>query len=81
MAIEDAVVLAKALRDSPSLGTALETYELLRRPRVELNVANSARLTAGRMPDRRPRRRDGPPPGVPDEELARRLDWATATAL
>ena len=81
MAIEDAVVLAKALRDAPSLGTALETYELLRRPRVELNVANSARLTAGRPADRRPRRRGGPPPGVPDEELARRLDWATATAL
>jgi 2-polyprenyl-6-methoxyphenol hydroxylase-like FAD-dependent oxidoreductase len=81
MAIEDAVVLAKALRDSPSLDEALETYELLRRPRVEFNVANSARLTAGRAPDRGPQRRDGPPPGVPDEELARRLDWATATAL
>jgi 2-polyprenyl-6-methoxyphenol hydroxylase-like FAD-dependent oxidoreductase len=81
MAIEDAVVLAKALRDTPSLATALETYELLRRPRVEFNVANSARLTAGRAPDRPQPRRDGPPPGVPDEELARRLDWATATAL
>lgn len=79
MAIEDAVVLAKALRDSPSVGAALETYEVLRRARVELNVANSARLTAGRSPDRGPRRPDGPPPGVPDEELAHRLDWATAT--
>jgi 2-polyprenyl-6-methoxyphenol hydroxylase-like FAD-dependent oxidoreductase len=70
MALEDAVVLAKALRAAPS--TALEAYERLRRPRVELNVANSARLTAGGAP----RRSSGEPAGIPTEELARQLDWA-----
>ncbi|MDN3351485.1 FAD-dependent monooxygenase [Actinomadura sp. DC4] len=70
MALEDAVILAKALRDAPS--TAFETYERLRRPRVELNVANSARLTAGGAPRRSP----GAPAGIPPEELARQLDWA-----
>jgi 2-polyprenyl-6-methoxyphenol hydroxylase-like FAD-dependent oxidoreductase len=70
MALEDAVVLAKALRDTPA--TALETYERLRRPRVELNVANSARLSAGGAPSRSA----GAPAGIPEEELARQLDWA-----
>jgi 2-polyprenyl-6-methoxyphenol hydroxylase-like FAD-dependent oxidoreductase len=70
MALEDAVVLAKALRDTPA--TALETYERLRRPRVELNVANSARLSAGGAPSRSA----GAPAGIPQEELARQLDWA-----
>jgi 2-polyprenyl-6-methoxyphenol hydroxylase-like FAD-dependent oxidoreductase len=70
MALEDAIVLAKALRDDPS--TALETYERLRRPRVERNVADSARLSAGGAP----RRSAGEPAGIPQEELARQLDWA-----
>jgi 2-polyprenyl-6-methoxyphenol hydroxylase-like FAD-dependent oxidoreductase len=48
MALEDAVVLAKALRDAPTRDEALNTYERLRRPRVELNIATSARLTAAR---------------------------------
>jgi 2-polyprenyl-6-methoxyphenol hydroxylase-like FAD-dependent oxidoreductase len=76
MALEDAIVLAKALRDVPSMDAALETYELLRRPRVEHNIANSARLTAGRAPDTA-RPRPAGPAGVPDEELVRQLDWAT----
>jgi 2-polyprenyl-6-methoxyphenol hydroxylase-like FAD-dependent oxidoreductase len=79
MAIEDAVVLAKALRDAP-MDRALETYERLRRPRVERNVANSARLSAGRVAGRPPPRREGPPPGVPDEELTRQLTWTTPIA-
>jgi 2-polyprenyl-6-methoxyphenol hydroxylase-like FAD-dependent oxidoreductase len=73
MAMEDAVVLAKALRDAPSTEAALATYERLRRPRVEENVAHSARLTAGRAS---PRRTDGGPAGVPDEEILRQLDWS-----
>jgi 2-polyprenyl-6-methoxyphenol hydroxylase-like FAD-dependent oxidoreductase len=75
MALEDAIVLAKALRDAPSTDAALETYELLRRPRVEHNIVNSARLTAGRAPGAA-RPRPAGPAGVPDEELVRRLDWA-----
>ncbi|KAA9166359.1 FAD-dependent oxidoreductase [Amycolatopsis acidicola] len=44
MAVEDAIVLAKALRDTAN---PLEVYERLRRPRAEANVAASARMTAG----------------------------------
>ncbi|TVT09091.1 monooxygenase [Amycolatopsis bartoniae] len=66
MALEDAVVLAKALRDTGSF----EVYERLRRPRVEYNTEASARLS-----DRAPRPA-GPPP-VSDEELAHQLDWST----
>ncbi|MFB9839687.1 FAD-dependent monooxygenase, partial [Actinoallomurus acaciae] len=73
MAMEDAVVLAKALRDAPSTEAALEAYERLRRPRVELNTATSARLTAGRAPAGRP---GTGPAGVPDEEVVRTLDWS-----
>jgi 2-polyprenyl-6-methoxyphenol hydroxylase-like FAD-dependent oxidoreductase len=43
MAIEDAVVLAKCLRDISDTPTALATYERLRRDRVERIVAQGAR--------------------------------------
>jgi 2-polyprenyl-6-methoxyphenol hydroxylase-like FAD-dependent oxidoreductase len=58
MALEDAVVLAKSLRDSPDTATALERYERLRRPRVERNIVNSARLTPRRAPSRMQRTLD-----------------------
>ena len=53
MALEDAVVLAKALREAEheaeheadSIGTALATYERLRRPRVERNIVVSGQMT------------------------------------
>ncbi|HEY4460516.1 MAG TPA: FAD-dependent oxidoreductase [Pseudonocardiaceae bacterium] len=86
MAIEDAVVLAKALRDTDSLATGLALYEEVRRPRVSQNIANSARMTVSKMPDREQRaqsnqeiasRGSGPSPRVRDEELARQLDWQT----
>ncbi|MFJ5881762.1 FAD-dependent monooxygenase [Kitasatospora cineracea] len=48
MALEDALVLAKALRDVPDLDAALARYEQHRRPRAEQNTAASARLTAAR---------------------------------
>lgn len=72
MALEDAVVLAKALRDYPDTATALAAYERLRRPRVEQNTAASARLTGGAPPprpapdrtaDRTPDRTPGQPTG------------------
>lgn len=66
MAIEDAVVLGKALRDAATTGAALAAYDRVRRPRVEANVAASARLTAGRPADR-PRADTGPA----------HLDWHT----
>lgn len=81
MAFEDAVVLAKALRDCD--GAALETYERLRRPRVERNILNSAQLTASldsshaeRLAEiERLRLRCAEAPE--DGELAELLDWET----
>ncbi|WP_367115163.1 FAD-dependent oxidoreductase [Actinophytocola sp.] len=57
MALEDTVVLAKAFRDTGAVAEALAAYERLRRPRVEANIATSARLTTGHSrpgPSRRP---------------------------
>ncbi|MFI9270997.1 FAD-dependent oxidoreductase [Kitasatospora sp. NPDC052896] len=85
MALEDAVVLAKALRDADTPGAALDAYERHRRPRVERNITVSAQLTTSRTTDRTPPPgTDGPPardserpaPRV-DEELLRLLDWDT----
>jgi FAD-dependent urate hydroxylase len=45
MAIEDAVVLARCLRDLPDTGQAFAAYEQLRRARVERIVAHGARTS------------------------------------
>jgi 2-polyprenyl-6-methoxyphenol hydroxylase-like FAD-dependent oxidoreductase len=45
MAIEDAVVLARCLRDLPEIGQAFAAYERLRRARVERIVAHGARTS------------------------------------
>ena len=45
MAIEDAVVLARCLRDLPDIGQAFTAYERLRRTRVERIVAHGARTS------------------------------------
>jgi 2-polyprenyl-6-methoxyphenol hydroxylase-like FAD-dependent oxidoreductase len=44
LALEDAVVLAKCLRDLPDAGAAFQAYERLRRPRAERVVAYSRRI-------------------------------------
>lgn len=87
MALEDAVVLAKALReaaDTPEArDAALELYEQLRRPRVEQNIAVSAQLTASRSAgaaaggasEPSPPRDSARPAQHVDEELLRLLDW------
>ena len=49
MAIEDAVQLARCLRDLPSVPAALEAYEQLRRTRVERVVAVGARSTSDKV--------------------------------
>ncbi|WP_258724492.1 FAD-dependent oxidoreductase [Cellulomonas sp. NS3] len=49
IALEDAVVLAQALRDAPDVTTALATYEHLRRPRVERVVAAGARSGSAKI--------------------------------
>ena len=89
MAIEDAVVLAKALRDTENLSDGLALYEQIRRPRVTANIANSARMTVNRMPDREQRaidnevirqRQSQPSPRLADDDLLRQIDWHTALA-
>jgi FAD-dependent urate hydroxylase len=50
MAAEDAVVLAKCLRDLPDIPQALAAYEGLRRKRVERIVAQGARTGSAKAP-------------------------------
>ncbi|GIH99510.1 FAD-dependent oxidoreductase [Planobispora takensis] len=50
MAIEDAVVLARCLRDVPGTGEAFTAYERLRRDRVERIVAHGKRSGDGKAP-------------------------------
>lgn len=67
MAFEDAVVLAKSLRDSENQAAALKLYEQLRRPRTEYNIKASAAMSGGPAAP--------PAPPFSDEEVARQLDW------
>ncbi|MBQ0855103.1 FAD-dependent oxidoreductase [Streptomyces sp. NPDC057620] len=76
MALEDAVVLAKSLRDAPDTEAALSLYESLRRPRVEDNVTVSGNISRGTPTTPRPGR--GAPASRPgDDDLVRHLDWHT----
>jgi FAD-dependent urate hydroxylase len=50
MAAEDAVVLARCLRDLPEIPQAFAAYEQLRRKRVERIVANGARMGSNKTP-------------------------------
>ena len=50
MAMEDAVVLAKCLRDLSSMPQAFATYERLRRQRVERIVAEGTRQSSNKTP-------------------------------
>jgi 2-polyprenyl-6-methoxyphenol hydroxylase-like FAD-dependent oxidoreductase len=50
MAAEDGVILAKALRDLPSIPEALVAYDRLRRERVEKIVAWGARGSSAKVP-------------------------------
>ena len=50
LAAEDAVVLAKALRDQPDIPQALAAYQRLRRERVERIVAQAARASSNKTP-------------------------------
>ncbi|WMD03042.1 FAD-dependent oxidoreductase [Streptomyces sp. FXY-T5] len=70
MALEDAVILAKALRDAPDRDTALNTYENLRRPRVEHNITVSGDISRGTHT-----RPAAPAPRPGEEELIAQLEW------
>ncbi|WP_369201236.1 FAD-dependent monooxygenase [Streptomyces sp. PU-14G] len=79
MAIEDSVVLAKCLRDLPTVATAFARFESLRRERVEAVVARSARLN-DRVVPRPAARQEGTPrqEGSGSDWLLRyRIDWDT----
>ncbi|WP_260148904.1 NAD(P)/FAD-dependent oxidoreductase [Streptomyces sp. PanSC9] len=85
MALEDAVVLAKALRDLPDPLGAFAAYERLRRPRAEHNITVSGGISRGTHAPSRPApgTAAGPAGGVarptaPDEDLIRQLAWDTA---
>ncbi|WP_327290517.1 FAD-dependent oxidoreductase [Streptomyces sp. NBC_01198] len=68
MALEDAVVLAKCLRDLPRTQAAAR-YEQLRRERVEGIVALGARASAAKL-------NDAAPDNSLDWVLDYRIDWA-----
>jgi FAD-dependent urate hydroxylase len=68
MALEDAVVLAKCLRDLPRPQAAAR-YEQLRRERVEGIVALGARASAAKL-------KDAAPDNSLDWVLDYRIDWA-----
>ncbi|MFJ9121429.1 FAD-dependent oxidoreductase [Streptomyces sp. NPDC102394] len=74
MALEDAVVLAKCLRDLPGTDAALARYEELRRPRVEHNITVSGNISRG-VSSPSPAGRGAAPSRPGEEELARLLDW------
>ncbi|MFJ3714568.1 FAD-dependent oxidoreductase [Streptomyces sp. NPDC090057] len=76
MALEDAVVLAKALRDLPDPRTAFTVYERHRRPRAEHNITVSGAISRGTHD---PARGAAAAPGAPrgDDALNRLLDWET----
>ena len=50
MALEDAVVLAQALRDGSDVSAGLAAYEQARRSRVEKIVAAGARSSSSKIP-------------------------------
>ena len=50
LAIEDALVLAQALRDAPSAAAALERFCALRRPRAERIIKWAARMNSAKAP-------------------------------
>lgn len=79
MAMEDAVILAKALRDTPDTDTALSVYETLRRPRVEHNTTVSGNISRGVHTPPRPGQAPAARPG--DEELTRLLEWNSTIAI
>lgn len=78
MALEDAVILAKSLRDAPDPDSALSLYEACRRPRVEHNITASGEISRGtRTPPRTsaPTGRAPSPQRPGDDTLARQLNW------
>lgn len=77
MALEDAVVLAKALRDLPDPESAFAAYERHRRPRAEHNITVSGGISRGSHTPSRPTPAEARPV-EPDQALIHQLAWDTA---
>lgn len=77
MALEDAVILAKCLRDAPDPESALTLYETLRRPRVEHNTTVSGNISRGAHTPAARTTGAPPPPRPGDDDLTRQLTWNT----
>jgi 2-polyprenyl-6-methoxyphenol hydroxylase-like FAD-dependent oxidoreductase len=74
MALEDAVILAKCLRDAPDTDSALTRYEELRRPRVEHNITVSGNISRGVHPPS-PTAPGAAPSRPGEDDLVRLLKW------
>lgn len=74
MALEDAVILAKCLRDAPDTDSALTRFEELRRPRVEHNITVSGNISRGVHPPS-PTARGAAPSRPGEDDLVRLLKW------
>lgn len=77
MALEDAVVLAKSLRDAPDAEAALTLYETLRRPRVEHNITVSGSISRGAHTPSGAARAGASADRPGDDALIRHLEWGT----
>ncbi|MGH4013201.1 MAG: FAD-dependent oxidoreductase [Pseudonocardiaceae bacterium] len=75
MALEDAVILAKALRDQPDVEHAFTSYEQHRRERVQANIDASARLSGHPDSPREPPASAPPPRTSTDDFVRTRLVW------
>lgn len=77
LALEDAVTLARCLRDIPGPGEALDAYEHLRRDRAERVVRGSAGTSGNPAPPAPGTRMEGPPEWLLDHHI----DWDEPAAL
>ena len=77
MALEDAVILAKSLRDRPDPGSAFVTYEQLRRGRVQANITRSAWMSSRNRLEWPQFSPAGQPVAGPQEGINTQLEWHT----
>jgi 2-polyprenyl-6-methoxyphenol hydroxylase-like FAD-dependent oxidoreductase len=76
-ALEDAVILAKSLRDKPNPGSAFLAYEQLRHDRVQANITRSGQISARNRLDSPPLSPADQPAAGPPQEIHTQLEWNT----
>jgi hypothetical protein len=77
IALDDAVILAKSLRDTGDPDGAFVVYEQLRRDRVQANIAASTRMSAQRPPDQQHRAPASQRSAGSNEAIDSQLEWHT----